>query len=133
MCHCELISSYHTCVPGRWPLLMPGVLAQATTPAAGHSLWPAASRATGRSGFSENVLHEPGTSSNLHSTVVLRHNKKVFKCLGFYYVACPLPVAFWCLTGFILFSLHITQLLMWQISATLLIAVSAIQPVLAPV
>lgn len=80
MCRCELISSYHTCVPGRWPLLMPGVLTQAITPAAGHSLWPAASRATGRSGFSENGLHEPGTRSNLlHSTVVLGHNRKVFK------------------------------------------------------
>lgn len=133
MCHCELISSSHTRVPGRRPLLMPGVLAQAITPAADHSLWPAASRAMGRSGFSENVLHEPGTSSNLHSTVILGHSRKVFKCLGFYYMACPLPVAFWCLTGFILFSLHITQLLTWQMSATLLIAVSATQPVLAPV
>lgn len=72
-------------------------------------------------------------SSNLHSTVVLGHSRKVFKCLGFYYMACPLPVAFWCLAGFILFSLHITQLLTWQMSATLLIAVSAAQPVLAPV
>ncbi|XP_062352784.1 max-interacting protein 1 isoform X3 [Cinclus cinclus] len=79
MCHCELISSHHTHVAGRWPLLMPGVLAEATTPAAGHSLWPAASRATGRRGFSENDLHEPGTSSNLlQSTVVLVHNRKVF-------------------------------------------------------
>lgn len=102
-------------------------------PAAGHSLWPAASRAMGRSGFSENGLPEPGTSSNLHSTVVLGHNGKVFKCLGFYYMAGPLPVAFRCLTGLILFSLHIAQLLTWQISATLLFAVSAIQPVLAPV
>ncbi|XP_053839570.1 max-interacting protein 1 isoform X2 [Vidua macroura] len=74
---------------------MPAVLAQAITPAAGHSLWPTASRATGRSGFSENGLHEPGISSNLlHSTVVLRHNGKVFNCAGFYYMAEPLPVAF---------------------------------------
>lgn len=99
---------------------MPGVLAQAITPAAGHSLWPAASRARCRSGFSENGLHEPGTSSNLlHSTVVLGHTGKVFKCLGFYYMAGPLPVAFRCFTGLILFSLHTTQLLTWQISATL--------------
>lgn len=134
MCHCELISSYHTRVQGRWPLLMPGVLAQAITPPAGHSLWPVARRTTGRSGFSENGLREPGTSSNLlYSTVVLGHNRKVFKCPGFYYMAGPLPVAFRCVTGLILFSLHITQLLTWQISGTLLIAVSAIQPVLAPV
>lgn len=112
---------------------MPGVLAQAITPAAGHGLWPVARRATGRSGFSENGLHEPGTSSNLHSTVVLGHNRKVFKCPGIYYMTGPLPVAFRCLTRLILFSLHVTQLLTWQISATLLIAVSAIQPVLAPV
>lgn len=62
MCHCELISSHHTRVPGRWTLLMPGVLTQAITPAAGHSLWPAANSDTGRSGFSEN---EPGTSTYL--------------------------------------------------------------------
>lgn len=110
----------HTRVPGRWPLLMPGVLVLAITPAAGHSLWPAASQTRCRSGFSENGLHESGTRRNLlHSTVVLGHNGKVFKCLGFYYMAGPLPVAFRCLTGLILFSLHITQLLTWQISATL--------------
>lgn len=56
-----------------------------------------------------------------------------FSSLGFYYMAGLLPVAFRYLTGLILFSLHITQLLTWQISATLLIAVSAVQPVLAPV
>lgn len=59
---------------------MTGVLAQAITPAAGHSLWPAASRARGGSDFSENGLHEPGTSSNLlHSTVFQGYNGKVFK------------------------------------------------------
>lgn len=47
-------------VAGRCPLLTPGVLAEAITPAVGHSLWQPASRAAGRSGFSESCLHEPG-------------------------------------------------------------------------
>ena len=38
---------------------MPGVPAEAIAPAAGHGLWRPASRAAGRSGFSENRLHEP--------------------------------------------------------------------------
>lgn len=39
---------------------MPGVPAEAIIPAAGHGLWWPASRAAGRSGFSENHLREPG-------------------------------------------------------------------------
>lgn len=46
-------------VTGRCPLLMPGVLAEAITPAVGHSLWQLASGAAVRSGFSEHRLGEP--------------------------------------------------------------------------
>lgn len=39
---------------------MPGVPAEAIIPAVGHGLWRPASRAAGKSGFSENRMREPG-------------------------------------------------------------------------